>query len=473
MESVEQRLRSYAPLWGRWQPGRRIYQSSSCAVFLLESQRLDEPQASVVKVITVPAGGDEPGEGLDRVLDEIHAMEQLRDCGNVVTLYDDAFCPLPDGGCDVLIRMERLTCLSDLLREGEVLPPEEVRRLACDVASALAAAHRAGIVHRDVKPANIYRTAQGVYQLGDFSVARQSPRPFLETMIGTVAYMAPEVARGDGYDGRADVYSLGVVLYQLLNDNCLPLSDADASQAQREAAVRRRWDGSRLPPPPHGDRALRRAVLRCCAPDPARRFPSADALLDALHPPGADRFWVPAAVTGWSFAVVAALALVLLPSYQGVLAPADEPPAAALPSGDTLEQSDATHRYTVVRAAVTWEEANVYCTSRGGHLATILDQEQFDAVVAMLEEAGIENAWLGASDLNSSGGYQWVTGERFDFAAWAIGEPNRTNGEEHYLMMYNKDGQGWVWNDSRLDGLSMFAPEVCGFICQWDEAADA
>lgn len=254
MDALEKRMASRAPLWGCWQLGERIYRSSNCSVYLLTGHRLEESVESVVKVVTLLGSGQDLEEKRSRAQEEIHAMERLRCCGNVVTLLDDAIYPISEEGTvcgyDILLRMERLTCLADLLREGEVLPPQEVRRLAADLGRALSDAHRVGIIHRDVKPANIYRTAQGTYQLGDFSVARQTRRTLLETMTGTLAYMAPEVARGDAYDGRADLYSLGVVLYQLLNNNHLPMTDDESTLAQRESAVRRRWDGDRLPPPP-------------------------------------------------------------------------------------------------------------------------------------------------------------------------------------------------------------------------------
>lgn len=487
MEPLEKRLAARSPLWGHWVLGERIYRSSNCSVYLLCWDRLDEPVESVVKVVTLLGSGQELEDKRRRVMEEIHAMEQLRSCGNAVTLLDDAIYPLLEEGdlCgyDILLRMEHLTCLSDLLREGEVLPPEEVRRLAFDLGRALADAHRLGIIHRDIKPANIYRTAQGTYQLGDFSVARQTRRPLLETMTGTMAYMAPEVARGDAYDGRADLYSLGVVLYQLLNGNHLPMTNDDSTLSQRENAVRRRWNGDRLPPP-SGDRRLCRMVLRCCQSMPAKRFPSAQALLDALRGPTARRGWIPAAVIGWCCAIVAVFFLVALPRPE--MSPAGNP-ATGNPSvfepdtpetpvslaesdaDDTLEQATVTHRYTVVKAQMTWDEARIYCESRGGHLATILDQEQFDTVASLLEEHGITQAWLGASDLNSSNGFQWVTDDTFSFAVWGLGEPNHTNGTEHYLMMYNKEDQGWVWNDSHERGMWLFPSDTCGFICQWDE----
>ena len=117
---------------------------------------------------------------------------------------------------------------------------------------------------------------------------------------------------------------------------------------------------------------------------------------------------------------------------------------------------------------MTWEEARAYCESRGGHLATVLDPEQMETVAALLEQNGIQNAWLGASNLNSSGGFQWVTGDPFSYAVWAIGEPNNSNGTE--LMMYRTAEEGWCWNDSHERGMWVFPESSCGFVCQWDDA---
>lgn len=482
MDALEARLQARLPLWGKWQIAERIYRSSSCSVYALSGERLGQPLSSVVKVITLLGQGDELEEKLQLALEEIRSMERLRGCRNIVTLYDDCLFPLECGGelagYDILIRMERLTCLTDLLREGTILEADEVCRLGRDLCTALAAAHQAGIIHRDIKPANIYRTADGVYQLGDFSVARQAQSSMLETMTGTAAYMAPEIARGNAYDSRADLYSLGIVLYQLLNRNHLPLTGPHTTYAQRESALRRRWDGARLPLPPDGSLHLRRLVRRCCAADPARRIQSAQALQGALEPSRPERFWKSAAVIGWCGAALATAALLLLPLYAGRLALRADPDAARdgvsaaelQEAPDALEQPDAVHRYTVIQAQMTWEEARAYCESRGGHLATVLDPEQMETVAALLEQNGIQNAWLGASNLNSSGGFQWVTGDPFSYAVWAIGEPNNSNGTEHYLMMYQTAEEGWCWNDSHERGMWVFPESSCGFVCQWDDA---
>lgn len=478
VDALENRLHAYAPLWGRWQIGERLYRSGGCSVYALSGGPEGGGPPCVVKAITLLGQGDGLSSQLDEADEEIAALYRLRCCANVVTLYDEQRFPLyEDGtlcGWDILLRMERLACLAELLREGETLSVSQIRTLARDIAAALSAVRRAGLIHRDVKPANLYRTPEGRFQLGDFGIARRSRAGYLETMAGTAAYLAPEVARGGAYDSRADLYSLGVVLYQLLNHGQLPLTGGGSSYAQREAAIRRRWDGARLPPPPSGDRRLKKAVLKLCQSDPRRRFDSAEAFLQALDRPR--RFWPAAALCGWlcaAGALTALFAQLAAPAHPPLPAPPEaESPAPGLSEPDVSEPEPSagpTRRYTVVKAVMTWEEARVYCEARGGHLATILDQAQMDAITALLTEQGVDTVWLGADNRNSSGGFQWVTGEPFTFAAWGIGEPNNDGGDEHFLMLYRKDGREWVWNDSRERGMELFEQDRCGFVCQWDD----
>lgn len=462
MENQDNRLRSYAPLWGHWVPEKRIYRSGSCSVYTLSGGQPEQSFCCVVKVVTILGQSEQAERQLADAQQEIAALERLRGCAQVVTLYDHAIHPIEEEGevvgWDVLLRMEQLDCVAELLREGESLSTAEVETLACDIAAALSAAHRAGLIHRDIKPANLYRTADGHFQLGDFGVARRCRTGMLQTMTGTAAYMAPEVARGDVYDGRADLYSLGIVLYQLLNGGQLPLTDEETPYDAREDAVRRRWQGTKLPPPPEGSGRLKKIVLRCCQPQAQHRYASADALLCALTR-RSNRGWKAVAAAGWTCAAVSAA---LLAFWQPSASPEATELATVAP-----EQGP---RYAVVQAVMTWDEARVYCESRGGHLATITDQQQMDTIITLLEESDLETVWLGANNYTSSGGFQWVNGEPFEFAVWGVGEPNNQNGQEHYLMMYNKDDQGWVWNDSVANGTGAFDPQHCGFVCQWDDS---
>lgn len=468
MDRLLERLRGYAPLWGQWIPETRIYRNGNCCVYTLSGKSAEQGFSCVVKVVTVLGREAELEQSLADVRQEIAALERLRGCENVVTLYDDACFPLYDGdtliGWDVLMRMEQLECVAELLREGESLSVSEVGTLARDIAAALAASHRAGLIHRDVKPANLYRTADGRFQLGDFSIVRRCRAGVLETMTGTAAYIAPEVARGEVYDGRADLYSLGIVLYQLLNHGQLPLMDENTPFSERETAVRRRWQGAKLPSPPEGDRRMKRIILRCCQAQPQKRFSSADALLQALE--RTKNGWRTAAVAGWACAMLA-ITIAMFPYPMQVLRATFLPPSATKLAEVQPEEG---YRYAVVKATMNWEEAQVYCETRGGHLATITSQKQMDTITELLEENQINTVWLGANNYSSSSGFRWVTGAPFEFAAWAIGEPNNDGGDEHYLMMYRKDDQGWVWNDSVINGVYMFDTQSCGFVCQWDES---
>jgi serine/threonine-protein kinase len=154
---------------------------------------------------------------------------------------------------------------------------------------ALAAAHRAGVVHRDITASNIFveRDASGdeLVKLVDFGAAR-TPEPGEEIpdgppgmVLGTPYYMAPEQARGQHTDERTDIYSLGVVLYEVLA-GAVPFNDPSI----REIVRKHVFEPAPLPRSPHEalPEDLERLVERCLAKEPAERYQSADALLDDL-----------------------------------------------------------------------------------------------------------------------------------------------------------------------------------------------
>src|SRR4051812_32746416 len=104
----------------------------------------------------------------------------------------------------------------ELARRGR-LPAAEVAEIGVQLASALDALHAAGLVHRDVKPANVLRARDGRMRLGDFGIARRLDTTALTehgAVLGTASYLAPEQARSEAVSGAADVYALGVVLYE-------------------------------------------------------------------------------------------------------------------------------------------------------------------------------------------------------------------------------------------------------------------
>ena len=175
-------------------------------------------------------------------------------------------------GWDILIRMELLTPITSYMKTNKSFTRREIIRLGIDLCRALEVCQRYNIIHRDIKPANIFLSETEDFKLGDFGVARiASASTGASTRAGTVNYMAPEVFRGEKYTSNVDTYSLGLVMYQLLNANRMPLYPPypqPMSPAQRERAQAQRLSGAVLPAsvpksvPPKKRAALRRKNAR-------------------------------------------------------------------------------------------------------------------------------------------------------------------------------------------------------------------
>jgi serine/threonine protein kinase len=170
-------------------------------------------------------------------------------------------------------------------------PPSEAVGLTATVADALAAAHEQGIVHRDVKPSNIMIGTDGSVRLLDFGLARgvgidMTTLTKTGMVIGTPGYMSPEQFQGDDVDERSDIYSLGVVLFELLTAR-LPFM----AKSPVDIALKHRTEPPPLPRvlQPDVPAWLERIVLRCLEKDPAERFDNARALAGELRRPRAGR----------------------------------------------------------------------------------------------------------------------------------------------------------------------------------------
>ena len=222
---------------------------------------------------------------LDSIVKEYNLMRELNDSVNVVKCDDIRYIQHDDSiGWDIYIRMELLTPLTKAL--GKMANDAEVIKVGRDICRALVACARRNIVHRDIKPQNIFVSKNGNYKLGDFGIARTIDRTTSATVAGTYDYMAPEVYYGKKYGATVDLYSLGMVLYWLLNERRIAFlkpSDTPPSATEKDEARTRRLRGAPLPPPVHGSEALWRIVQKACAFEPRERYQSAEALLHDLE----------------------------------------------------------------------------------------------------------------------------------------------------------------------------------------------
>ena len=275
-----------------WEIVRCIGSGSSGKVY--ELKKKDEYGGDfhcALKVISVPGSQKEYDEMLEtmsefamraklrekveEISNEYRLLGALRGHPNVVNCEDQMIIPHEnDMGWDIYIRMELLQSLPDYVRENG-MTVENVIKLGSNMCSALELCRENNIIHRDIKPQNIFVSRYGVFKLGDFGVAKASTIRTSADKVGTYSYMAPEVYKGKGYDDRVDIYSLGMVLYWLLNERrgpFLPMPPQTPTAEQTTDAQIRRFRGETLPQPKNGGAALKKVVMTACSYKIADRY---------------------------------------------------------------------------------------------------------------------------------------------------------------------------------------------------------
>jgi serine/threonine-protein kinase len=262
---------------GRYALGEVIGRGGMAEVRRGTDTRLDRPVA--VKVLRADLARDPAFQA--RFRREAQSAASL-DAPNVVAVYDTG---VDEHGVPwiVMEHVDGRTLRDILSTEGRLLP-ERALEIAVDVCSALEVAHRAGIVHRDIKPGNVMLTSRGEVKVMDFGIARaaavgESTMTGTESVIGTAAYLSPEQARGEHVDARSDLYSTGCLLYELLTGSPPFVGDspvAVAYQHVREDPVPPSRYVEGLSPD------IDTVVLTAMAKSPAHRYADADAFREDL-----------------------------------------------------------------------------------------------------------------------------------------------------------------------------------------------
>jgi len=231
----------------------------------------------VVAIKVLSQGGLGGTEGRTRLLNEAQAAARLSH-PNIVAVYDAGQV---DQRPYIIMQYIAGHSLQRWVEDGRPAPVDSVLDIARQLCAALDHAHASGIIHRDIKPENVLLGDDGIARLTDFGLARSlASRLTVEgAVVGTVFYMAPELALGQPYDGRADLYSLGVMLYELLAGRLPFIADEPIgviSQHLYAPVVPPSTYNSQIPP------ALDALILRLMSKDPHDRPASAGALCQAL-----------------------------------------------------------------------------------------------------------------------------------------------------------------------------------------------
>lgn len=296
--------KKYEPIFGAWYIKRKIGKGSFGEVYEIEREEFGRTYHAALKTITIPNDNDEittlKYEGMTNdsistfytsvvkdIISEYVLMNELKGTSNIVSYEDHVIIDHEDGiGKDILIKMELLKPIRELY-QNKLNKPEEVIRLGIGICRALELCHSRNIIHRDIKPENIMISDNGDYKLGDFGVARTIEKTTGGMSIkGTYNYMAPEVYRGQPYGKASDIYSLGVVMYTLLNGNRAPFlkpAPEEITYNDKEISLMRRMSGETLPAITGIDEALMQVVLKACEANPAERYSSANELRDDLE----------------------------------------------------------------------------------------------------------------------------------------------------------------------------------------------
>lgn len=292
---------AYEVKWPGWDVVDKIGAGSFGAVYRIRREMLGEEEFAALKVISIPQSSDELEElqsqgydaatitthfqkYLEDIIKEYSLMRKIKGNTNVVYCDDIQYVPKPDGfGWTIYIKMELLNPLMKNLHQ--VNSEAQVVKLAKDLCNALELCREQNIIHRDIKPQNVFISDHGSFKLGDFGIAKTVERTSRGTKIGTYKYMAPEVFHNRPYGHNADIYSLGLLLYWLLNEKRTPFLPAPPqipTADTEDEAMMRRFRGDPIPAPAHGSPELAAVVLRACAADPAVRYQTAGEMLADL-----------------------------------------------------------------------------------------------------------------------------------------------------------------------------------------------
>lgn len=298
------KLKKFEPLWESWYIKELIGEGGFGRVYKIEREEFSNTYSADLKHIRVPNNQSEVksimADGMsyesaeryfqmfvEDLIKEFVIMSKLKGHSHIVS-YEDHKVVKDDNKIqwDIFIRMELLTSLIDYISENTITK-RDVIKLGIDICKALETCQKFNIIHRDIKPENIFVSPTGEFKLGDFGIARQVEKTVSGlSKKGTYSYIAPEIYKGEAYGSTVDIYSLGMVMYRLLNNNRLPFMPPypkPISPLDKEKALVMRMSGEPFSLPVNANGRLSEIILKACAYKPKDRYENPKLMRKALE----------------------------------------------------------------------------------------------------------------------------------------------------------------------------------------------
>lgn len=284
-------------IWPEWKIESLIGSGGFGKVYKARKELLGQKETySAIKVIRIP---NDPAElnnmkssrmdeksireyykaSVEQLTNEIELMDRMKSASHVVTIEDYKVVEESETiGWSIYIRMELLTNLNTFIQEKR-MSTQDVVKMGIDVLTGLEFCHQEKLIHRDIKPDNIFVSKFGEYKIGDFGISREIENTSVTlSQKGTKAYMAPEIVRMEPYGHLVDIYALGLTLYEILNNGRLPFLPPYPEQYFSQDMVRaiaRRISGKEELPEIQGIGRLNDIIRKACAHNPEDRYQSA------------------------------------------------------------------------------------------------------------------------------------------------------------------------------------------------------
>ena len=281
-----ERIKKYEPLWDKWTVKRKLGVSGLAFCYEAECNEYGktlkctiahfEINTDIRTNIDFPMHVKEPFEKEKEMIISNVLFPQILQAieEHIVIVYDYKFF-YDEKTIDMFIRMEYLTNLEKYI-QNKTVDSEFVIRMGIDLCKALEACERKEIIHRDVKPENIFVNENETFKLGGFCFACELSSTLISRLAGTPLYMAPEaMSWGEKVDYCSDIYSLGLTMYRLLNDGNLPFMSGGEDYDEIYETIKKRENGEEILPPKHGQKELWKIIQKATQFKKEDRYQSA------------------------------------------------------------------------------------------------------------------------------------------------------------------------------------------------------